>query len=405
MKFKNDESGQILVFTLLSMTMLFGFMALAIDVGILFRAKRNVQIAADAAAIAGALESRYNGTTNVASVADAAALANGVASTYVTVNQTPADGYHTGSSFVEVDISQPTPTFFMGIINGGHSLNVGARAVAGSVPATACMYVLDPSDPDTLHLKGSDDLEASSCGIVVNSSDASAYCVTGSGNTVNAPYINVHGGQGGSSCGGVSKGTAPISTGALTQNDPLGNFLGPPTQPSCSTTSSATTVTTGFTAPGAGNAVCFTKAVTISGSLGAGTYVFENGVTIGGATTVTNGTLDIQSGTFNQANQALTITAPGPSAALPPAGYRGIAIMQPSTNTNELQLQFGSGTETLTGLVYAPGALVFMQDNGGSVDATGIIAYKIQANTTLKISSLSAVDPADSPLQTVKLVE
>jgi len=43
MKFKNDESGQVMVFTLLAMTMLCGFMALAIDVGMPLhrRAKRN----------------------------------------------------------------------------------------------------------------------------------------------------------------------------------------------------------------------------------------------------------------------------------------------------------------------------------------------------------------------------
>ena len=48
--------------TALSMTVLVGFLALAIDVGMLFRAKRNMQIAADAAAIAGALDYKYNGS-------------------------------------------------------------------------------------------------------------------------------------------------------------------------------------------------------------------------------------------------------------------------------------------------------------------------------------------------------
>ena len=40
--------------------LLMAFLALAIDVGTLFRARRNMQIAADAAAVAGALDYKYN---------------------------------------------------------------------------------------------------------------------------------------------------------------------------------------------------------------------------------------------------------------------------------------------------------------------------------------------------------
>ena len=56
----------ILVLVVLCMTVLLGFMALAIDVGLLFRARRNVQIAADAAA-AGAFSSGWNHGTALVS--------------------------------------------------------------------------------------------------------------------------------------------------------------------------------------------------------------------------------------------------------------------------------------------------------------------------------------------------
>ena len=59
MKIREDQSGQVLVLAALAMTALMGFMALATDVGILFRARRNRQIAADAAAVAGALDYLY----------------------------------------------------------------------------------------------------------------------------------------------------------------------------------------------------------------------------------------------------------------------------------------------------------------------------------------------------------
>ena len=61
-------------------------------------------------------------------------------------------------------------------------------------------------------------------------------------------------------------------------------------------------------------------------------------------------------------------------ASQPPSSYQGIAILQPSTNTTTLQIQFGSNNQVLDGYIYAPGATVFMQDHGGGVTASGIVA-------------------------------
>jgi uncharacterized membrane protein len=73
MRIRSDESGQVLILTALSMTMLFGFLALAVDVGTLFDAKRRLQVAADAAATAGALDYSFNGSTTSAQNAAKAA--------------------------------------------------------------------------------------------------------------------------------------------------------------------------------------------------------------------------------------------------------------------------------------------------------------------------------------------
>ena len=52
-----------MILTLLCMTCLLGFVAFAADVGTLLHAKRNLQIAADSAAIAGAAELNYGDMT------------------------------------------------------------------------------------------------------------------------------------------------------------------------------------------------------------------------------------------------------------------------------------------------------------------------------------------------------
>jgi Flp pilus assembly protein TadG len=54
MKRMRDESGQALIMVALCLTCIMGFVGFATDVGVLLHAKRNLQIAADAAALAGA---------------------------------------------------------------------------------------------------------------------------------------------------------------------------------------------------------------------------------------------------------------------------------------------------------------------------------------------------------------
>ena len=412
-KILNDESGQVLALTLVSMSLLLACIAFAVDLGMLFRAKRDVQIAADAAAIAGALASQYpNVNVSATQAADNAALINGIANVnQVTVNPTPTNGYHTGAGYVEVIISQPNPTVFMSMF-GFSSVNVAARAVAGTVPGPACIYVLDPTDAHTLYLQGNASIDAPGCGIQVNSNSPDAFCDQGSA-SITAPYVHIVGGQSGSGKCGKSPG-APVVTGVAPVGDPFHDLTGPtPTNGECTSTSAATSITGVVGGPGAGNSICYTHAVTVSSAtLGAGTYVFENGVTLSGTVTVNSGTLDIEQGTFSQGNATLNITAPTSGT------YNGIALMQPSSNTTAgtckdglgepcLQVQFGSGSGSMSGLIYAPTSQVYQQDHGGSTDSSGVIAYQIylKASDMGITESYNAANPGTTPLTKVALVE
>ena len=193
-------------------------------------------------------------------------------------------------------------------------------------------------------------------------------------------------------------------------SDPFGNITGPTPPGGCTSTNTATSVSGNYTAPG--GLVCFPNAVTLTNgtTLGAGLYVFQNGVTIpvGATVTVNGGTLDLygvgsSAGTLNQrSNSVLNITAPTD----PTSPYNGIAIMQPATNTTQLQVQFGSNNETFDGMIYAPGAKVFLQDNGGSVSASGVVADTMFIkSSTLNITGYSAAHPTTTPLRSVTLVE
>jgi hypothetical protein len=435
MRILKDEDGQVLVLTVLSATLLLACVALAVDVGTLFNAKRKVQIAADAAAVAGALEWEYNGSSNAPTNAKNAAQANGITdANQVSVNLS-GGGYHTGSGFVEVVVRQPNPTFFMGMFMPGQ-VNVAARAVAGVTPNPSCVILLNPSAPGALSAKGAFTVNSTGCGWDVNSNDPQALCVTGNGNngSFNAPYVRFRASslKNKGSCNGSL--SSPIFTGASLETDPL-NSLGNPTP--CDHTVSAGTLTVGDANSGLTGVVCFTNpaGVQISGNgkLGdpAGStptiFVFNNGVEImtGANITVPSGTFDIAGGALKEkggqscvgnkttvgmiqdSNSTLNINAPTDTAN----PYHGIAIMEPYNDTSPLEVQFGSnsgnyGSGQLDGLIYAPSATVYLHDNGGGTTATGLIADSLDVcSSTLTINSYNTAAGNASPLVTVALVE
>jgi len=431
MRFRNDESGQMLVLTAVCMTVLMGFLALAVDVGTLFRAKRAVQIAADAGAIAGALQEQYGGTPSPACgggvsaircAAQNAVVANGIpASDLISVNTNPSDGYHKGTGYVEAVLSVPNPTFFFSAFKGTKtSFNVTARAVAGMTPSTACIYVLDPTDADALTVDGN--VTAPRCGIQVNSNSGDAACNEGA--TITAPFVHIVGGQ--NAGGGCQTTTSTqVVTGVAPSGDPLNNLNGVNPATYCSplntlniTGGGPPTVNNGTRIPAstvniAGVMVtisCFSNLnitlsrVTLGGGGGNQVFVFLNGLQLLGNVRI-NGTMEVAGGVLNGAGGNLTVAAPANAGDL----FNGIAVFQPSTDATPcnarnprpcLILALTGGT---TGLIYAPGSTVSIQGNGG---VGGIVAYQVDVTGPLTLSgNYNIANPGTSPLNKVELVE
>ncbi|MGB6974089.1 MAG: pilus assembly protein TadG-related protein [Terracidiphilus sp.] len=462
MRFRQDENGQMLVLTALSLAALLGFLALAVDVGLLFRAKRQVQTAADAGAIAGALEYDYNGTTNLASVAGASVTNNGVTLSYTPtlnsgcpstttncaiVKTSGITGYHTQTGYVQVIAVQPNPSFLMGMF-GISEVRVSASAIAGIEPNPDCLITLDPSSANSFVIKGNSNIETPNCGIHVNSDSNSAVCVQGSAG-IDGPYLKVNGKQSSSGMCGKNAG-APVYPGSGTSKNPYASLVTPTPANSCTTgatgnTFAGTTLTATSSLPtpkaaASGNAsdqvYCFSSDVTIGGSgtlaMPPGIYLFENGVTIGNANVsfgtqqsspnednYSGATLEIYNGTFDNSNGNLSVFAPSGSSTT----LNGIAIYQPAANTTAacqdpsikhaivtstcLQAQFGSSNlSDIVGFIYAPAATVYLQDEGGGVQATGVIADDFYSNSSLKITdSYNNYNPSTTPLSTIALVE
>ncbi len=445
MKIMKDQRGQILVLVVLCMTVLLGFMALAIDVGLLFRARRNVQIAADAAAVAGGLDYKYNTSkTSAQTAGKAASSANGVTDgtggAAVTINVPPVNGPYAGTAgFVEAIVTQPNPTFFMALFHIS-SVSVAARAVVGSGSSGGCIWTLARSGDD-VSLTGSGALTASNCDIYDDSSASNALTLTGSG-SISAKAIGIVGGYNKTGSGTITPN--PPTTGISPAADPL--TLSPPTIPTGSCSASCTQSNSGsgnLTVPpgnytsisntgsgtvtlqpgnyiingnlsntGSGNLVLGAGNYTIGGNFtttGSGALTLGSGLyTIGGNLSLTgSGTLTGSNVTFYTLGSS-TVTGSGSEVLTAPTSgtYNGVLFYQPPSDTSGMSIT-GSGGSTIQGIVYAPGAPLTLTGSGSMTVSLDIIVdtLSVTGSGSITDTNYSVVTNTGSALSKLVMVE
>lgn len=443
MRFVRDERGQMLIMTALSLTALLGFGALAADVGVLFHAQRELQIAADAAATAAAMDIQY-GDTDSAAATDAqnVVINNGwtgatlvtessppssttsLSAPQVTINTPPLSGYHMTGTYAEAYVTEPNPTFFMRLF-GLTSMNVTARAVAGSPGAgDTCLYLTDATDYD-LQLQGQATINATNCGIYDNSDNSESIVTTGNGNAVNSPYLDTVGGDGGGK--DQPGGNTTVNTYVAPESDPFPQAA--LTTPTCTGGDTFSKLPTATTINAGGATYCYTgNNLSLDGyTLVNGTFVFTNGVTTGttsigtlknGSTPADPATLVVAGGSFSQGNGVLTMEAPTSGT------FNAVSLLVPSSNgtyTNStcskkttgngntngmLQIQFGSSNSNIDGYIIAPSAEIYLQDNGGTVTTTGMVAAcMFEKAGTMDITSYNNAHPNTTPIRIFALVE
>jgi Putative Flp pilus-assembly TadE/G-like len=416
MKRLRDESGQALVIAALSMTCLLGFVALATDVGVMLREKRLAQIAADSAAIAGALEINFSG---VSAAAQAAAAQNGFTSgangATVTVNGPsagPALGPHAGNgSYVEVIVSQNQPTIFMWMF-GRSAVTVNARAVATLGPSQNCLYTLGTTGTG-ISLSNNAKLNAPGCGIIVDSSSGTAISVVG-GAKITAASVGAVGGTSTSNGGSISP---PAVSNIAPTSDPLSALQPPPYNPASCGNDPITHYVNGSSysvGPGSpfsttqnGNTVCYSSLTLGSNgdtvTLNPGIYVltgpliFASGTTPGGqgVTFYLTGNGSVSIG--NNAN--LNFSAPTSGA------YNGILFYQDRGNANTASIQ-GGASSTLSGILYFPDTALTIGNGTTSTISASVIAKSltITGGSNLQENNYATVNPS-SPITAAKLVE
>jgi hypothetical protein len=216
-----DESGQTVVLAALSMVVVMAFVGFAVDVGHLRLAKRQLQIAADAVALAAAREIRVCGVNNTSgstcpymmAAAKSALTENNpgytATSAFITCGTSPgsaltlelngppchlpSDPNYKKPGYVEAVVSEQVGTYFAQIL-GIPRIPISARAEASRNLSPPCIYALDPTGAGAITLAIGVAMKFN-CAIVDESNSSSALsglvCIG-----VSAPKIIVHGGVG-----------------------------------------------------------------------------------------------------------------------------------------------------------------------------------------------------------------
>jgi Flp pilus assembly protein TadG len=404
-EFRAAEHGQALPLVACGVAVLLMMAGLGIDVGYLDYQKQLMQHAADAGASGSALAIISGSNYLNAGRNDAAAngYTNGSDNVSVTVNyppQTTGDPYYNNTSYVEVIVAQPRPTFFMRVA-GYNSVNVRARAVASAARnATGCIYALDPTDASSFLVDGNVTIN-STCGIYVNSDSVTGIRKNGGSGSVTSTAIAVVGDYSGT-------GFSPIPTpGIAPFSDPLAGVSAPTVASGCATpvgnVYSPGTYCNGITIHGNGSYTFLPGQYTIKGG-----WTVMGGPTLTGTGVTFYFTKDASgnySGVNIDGNATQSFSAPTDTSA---GGIPGILFFQDrSLPVGSAASTFGgtSGQGYLGALYFPTTTLNYKGTPNLQTTATIMVAWELDFRGDTLFKNYTLLPGGGGPVKTSVLVE
>jgi hypothetical protein len=405
----NCEAGQAIPLVAIGMVALLACLGLGIDFGYLRFVRREMQTAADAAALAGAMEHSYGDVTSAAKAASAQnGFIDGQSGVTVTVSNPPADGPHaSNASYVEVGVSQQQPLFFAKIFNatpptlttravaqgtlncayalGGTGINVslGVKANCGLVD-NGDLTVLGCLDASSIGLVGTNEVPVGTCGAL--------FGVGGFASTVPSPHPTS------AAADPLGYLTAPTPPGGACQANPS-PIKGTTVTLSPGNYCSAIVITSGATVTFQDGNYNITGGISISGlsnvNIGAGIYTLN-----GGGFSVTSARVNGTGVTFyNTGSGPVSFTLPFNSTLTAPTTgtYAGILFFQDRANSTPASF---AGDISLTGAYYFPDAAVSFTGALGTSAYTIIVAQSISWGlSSFTVNSDYSSLPSGSPLR------
>lgn len=301
---------------------------------------------------------------------------------------TPPSGGVSPAYWVSATVTETEPPLFSAVLGMGKS-TVAARSTAGVFLASAgaCIYALDPAGTG-LDAGGTPDVEAS-CGIWVDSNDASAMRVGGSSAVVNSTKITIVGNY--TTNGHPTINPTPL-VGQPWTADPFANVALPAVPNRCDSSSG---IPNSPTMPSDGFYVVCGGGFSMSGNptvtLPAGTYVLNSGsIDLHNGTLTGTGVTFYLTGSFSgitiNGNVNINLSAPTSGA------LKGLLFFQDRTMAiGAFSSKINGGSNTiLNGSLYFPTTdLTYSGGSATTATATAIVAYDIAFQGT----SYFAADP------------
>jgi hypothetical protein len=408
-----------------------GFIGLGVEVGMWFQLKRDIQTAADSAAIAGAFDVASGSSTSatVLTAATTNATSNGydASEDTLTAVNPPTTGSNTSDDdAVEVNISSPVNLLFAGMFLES-SITVAARAVASTYTGgdEACVLSLSGSAAKSINASGGAAVTMDGCVMAANSTASNAISVSNN-SSLTTECLTTAGGVDldgtityGADCSGATTGASQI-------DDPYSDLAIPAEAATCDTETDPD-VDNDFTLDqndtNGDGVVVFCSNISINDSTplefeSDTVYVFKGAdLSINGGSDVTGTNVtfiftgsgsDWGSVSIN-GNSDVNLSAQGAGSG----DYAGILFYQDGDTTSQANNNFtfngGSDTE-LMGVVYVPQNKVTF--NGGNEvdgnDCLQIVANEVAFGGNAIMSNVcdasSGVDPLYSEVY-IKLIE
>lgn len=384
---RQARRGSVAIQIGLMLTIIVGMSALGTEITFLMYKHRQMQSAADSAALgaATALATGHPADPVLEAQAIAASLGfvHGVDSTIIAVNRPPLTGVHTAdTTAIEVVVSQPQFLTMVGLFREG-LFSVGAHAVAvlGGT-GNFCVLGLNTGAATGVSLSNGAVVNLTLCGLATDSTGSAALSVTGAA-VLNAKSVSVSGNVSVTN-GGVINATDGVKTYQPNVPDPYAAVVRPSFS-GCkyNNKSLGHSASTQYLSPGVycNGLVMTNDAVVV---MNPGVYFIDRGsFNVGGAVRLTGTGVTIvltkSTGTNyatvtigNGANVTLSAPATGATAGLVFFGDRNAPLSKTSN--------FGGGASVnITGAIYMPTQTVtFSNGIANPSGCTQLIAGKIQ---------------------------
>lgn len=358
----DPRGGQAIILASLTMTVLFGTLGLATDLGWGYFLKSRAQTAADAAASAAVVYAKNHsdscstitcgvsytcaGVTPPTTSLQAGCLyatadgPSGLTTTMIENNAANPPAGLTGtapSMWVKATVTASNPNFFL-FLGGFHTASIKGQAIGGvySGGGGGCVYVLNATAADAWTQSGG--TFTTGCGVYVNSNNSTqAYIQSGGIDTYNGgSSLYIVGGE--DKVGGITtfNGGGSAKTGQASFSNPVSGLTAPTPGTPCTADPN---ISGGNSNPIPSGTYC---SLSISGG---------NGIVFSGTYIITTGNFSISGGNFS-------------------TGAGGATFYIPSSNSGGIQISGGNGTFTAP----TSGGLAgfsFWQNNSGSANVSG----------------------------------